>query len=164
MYVKKNCQGSCQIDPTQSGYNGNSSPSFIPPVAVSKHGSLLGKFLGTLSSVGDSAMWMHDTVNQSHADLLLGCVPGSDFSCVLRVGQGSRNLHRQTSDDFDNAVFRSGLLDHEVYCLGDTVLTTPAYTISMTNALVRKAVSEPEDSFIEASQEVRTACRHSTSI
>jgi hypothetical protein len=152
-----------------SGCVDDGSP-FSPSVAVTKPGakaSLLDNFFGSLSFVGNSSMWMHDSVNQSHTDLFVGCVPGSDFGCVLRVGQGSRNLHRKTSDSFDNIVFRSGLLDHEVYCLGDTVVTTPAYTISMANILIDTAVFESaaasESEHLEGEQDtqrkVRSACQ-----
>ena len=96
-------------------------------------------YMGTVSLVGNSTMWMQDCVNQNRPDILIGCVPYNNYGCTMRVGQGSKTLHRMVPEDFDYSVFPSSYLDHDLLGPSDTVLTTPAFVVALVHFLLSKA-------------------------
>lgn len=96
-------------------------------------------YMGSIAAVGNSTMWMQDSSNQNRPDILIGSVPGNIHGCTMRVGQGSKSLYRMVPGDFDNSIFASSFLDHDVLCPSDTVLTTPAFAVAIVNFLLGKS-------------------------
>jgi len=118
--------------------------AFEPPSKI-KVNDEVDTFMGTISCVGNSTMWMQDSLNQNRPDILLGHVPGSNYGCTMRVGQGCKNIHRMVPGDFDASGFASSFLDHDLLCASDTILTTPTFVVALVNFLLNKACTDAID-------------------
>lgn len=119
-------------------------------------------FLGTISLVGNSTMWMQDCVNQNRPDILLGSVPNNNYGCTIRVGQGSKTLHRMVPGDFDYSDFPSSYLDHDLLGPSDSVLTTPAFIVALVNFLLSKAYAFVDHSDVIHNQHFDRSFQHYT--
>ena len=123
---------------SQDGNYALRTTSFEPPYQI-KINNESNNYMGSIAAVGNSTMWMQDSSNQNRPDVLIGSVPGNIHGCTMRVGQGSKALYRMVPGDFDNSVFASSFLDHDVLCPSDTVLTTPTFAVALVNFLLGKS-------------------------
>lgn len=146
------CDGSvwCWSTPTdQTPTSSKSAKTEMPIRLPSQVGAGdYAHYFGTVSRVGDSAMWLLGSKN-TQQQLAVGCVPSSSYGCVMKGGQIGTNHHRLIPGD------SSHMLEHEVFSFGKASITTPAYLTSLLNHLLT-----PPPTSENATKEVLHADKH----
>lgn len=84
-----------------------------------------------LCFIGDASTWNNDSSAANRSEFSMGCVPNSEFGCILSAGQNARKFHRVVPGQFDSCLFAANFLDHEVFSIGECILTSPAFVSSL---------------------------------
>lgn len=105
---------------------------------------------GSVTSIGNSSSWIQEISVANRTGFTLGCIPSTPFGCMLRCSQSGKDLHRFAPvEDGDHGSAK--VLDHEVFCLGNTELAPPSLVPSLYTSLVgrvEKVGSDPFDSHV----------------
>ena len=125
---------------SSSSSSKKSKMALTPPVQIGSHP--FSHVLGTISCVGDSAMWMLGSTS-TQSQFVVGSIPSSNHGCILKVGQEGANHHRVVQGD-------SSHLEHEVFSLGKASITTPAFLASLLTHLLITPSDDDDDTITQS--------------
>eukprot|EP00548_Thalassiothrix_antarctica_P011723 CAMPEP_0194163202 /NCGR_PEP_ID=MMETSP0152-20130528/79913_1 /TAXON_ID=1049557 /ORGANISM="Thalassiothrix antarctica, Strain L6-D1" /LENGTH=900 /DNA_ID=CAMNT_0038873175 /DNA_START=1796 /DNA_END=4495 /DNA_ORIENTATION=+ len=103
-------------------------------------------WFGTLSCVGDSAMWMLGLTDSTRSQCAVGCVPSSAYGCVMHLGQDGSSYSHEIIPQGQIDHF-AGLIQHESFQVGSASIAMPIFLFSLIDHLLtdeQLLINDPE--------------------